>query len=133
MNRTEERKIAFEILFMLPFNDGKQVEDILDTYKESNDIEQFSDYIVSTVNGVFKNLEQIDEKIKQNIKTRKFERLDNVCLTALRYATYEILFNNDIPDSVAVNEAIELTKMFDDSLGGFVHANLAVISKLKNE
>ena len=51
----------------------------------------------------------------------------------MRYATYEILFNDDMPDSVAINEAIELTKKYDDSLSAFVHGNLGIISKLKNE
>lgn len=133
MNRTEERKITFEILYTLPFNPQKSCSDIIDTYIEANEYEQLSDYVVSTVNGVFDNLDFIDTKIKENIKTRKFERLDNVCLTAMRYAVYEMFYNNEVPQIVAINEAIELTKKYDPELASFVHANLGTISKLKDE
>ncbi len=132
MNRTKERKIIFEIIFMFPFNKNKDIDAIMNAYKGSNDIEIFSDYITSTVCGVYNNLKSIDEKISSTIKTRSFERLDNVCLAAMRYATYEIIYNDDMPDSIAVNEAIELTKQYDDSLGAFVHANLGKISNSKN-
>lgn len=133
MNRTKERQIVFEIVFMFPFNSGKTPSEIMENYANANDIDSFSEYISSTVNGIYDNIQILDEKISSSIKTRKFDRLDNVCLTAMRYATYEILFNDNVPDSVAVNEAIELTKKYDDSLSAFVHGNLGIISKLKNE
>ena len=133
MNRTEERKITFEILYTLPFNTQKSCDEIIELYKQANDYEQLSEYILNTVSGVYTNLEFIDEKIKENIKTRKFERLDNICLTAMRYALYEMFYNDEIPEVVAINEAIELTKKYDSSLASFVHANLGTISNLKNE
>lgn len=133
MNRTDERKIVFEIIFTFPFNYDKQPAEILENYKEANDIEELSEYVVSTVGGVYDNLDAIDAKINVSIKSRRFERLDNVCLAAMRYATYEILYNDDIPDSVAINEAIELTKKYDDSLSAFVHGNLAIIANAENE
>ncbi len=133
MNRKTERKIVFEIVFTFPFSNGKQPEELIDIYAEANEIDDFSTYIMTTVKGIFENLDFIDKTIQSNIKSRKFERLDNVCLTAMRYATYEIFFNDEIPDVVAINEAIELTKKYDDSLSAFVHGNLGIISKLKNE
>lgn len=133
MNRTKERKIVFEIVFTFPFNSGKTADELMEIYAQANNIESFSEYISSTVKGIYNNLQVLDDKISSSIKARKFERLDNVCLTAMRYATYEILFNDDVPDSVAVNEAIELTKVYDESLSAFVHGNLGIISKSKNE
>ncbi len=133
MNRTEQRKIAFEIIFSFPFNKDKTANELIDSYFENNEINGDSGYIVTTVNGVYDNLEEIDNKIKYNIKNRKFERLDNVCLSAMRLAVYEMLYNDDIPVSVAINEAIEITKIYDDSLSAFVHGNLSIISKHANE
>ena len=129
MNRITERKTAFEIIFSFPFNTEKSIEEIIETYFEHDDSLELTDYIRNTVFGVSDNLEAIDEKIKTNIKNRKFERLDNVCLAVMRLAVYEIIFNEEIPTSVAINEAIELIKQYDDSLSGFVHGNLAIISK----
>lgn len=129
MTRTEERKIAFEIIFMFPFNSDKSVNDILTLYAENNDLVKISDYICNTVNGVADNLDDIDLKIKNSIKNRKFERLNNVCLTTMRLAVYEMLYNDDIPVSVAVNEAIEIAKEYDESVAAFVHGNLSIIAK----
>lgn len=90
---------------------------------------RFPDYIVGTVRGVYNNLDAIDEKIKGSIKFRRFERLDNVCLAAMRLAVYEMLYSDEVPVPVAINEAIELTKQYDDSLAGFVHGNLWIIAR----
>lgn len=128
MKRTKERKIAFEIIFTLPFNDA-QAEDLLNNYIKANDNIELTDYICNTVCGIVANLSDIDSKIKNSIIRRKFERLDNVCLAAMRLAVYEMIYNDDVPVNVAVNEAIELTKLYDDSLASFVHANLAIIAK----
>ena len=133
MNRINERKTCFEIIFTFSFDTNKSIEDMINIYKETNEIDDLSEYVISTVNGVYDKLQLIDDKIKESIKGRKFERLDNVCLTAMRYATYELLYNNDIPAKVAINEAIELTKKYDDSLSAFVHGNLAIIANGKDE
>ena len=131
MNRLEERKIVFEIVFSALFNDDKPIEDVIELYKESKDIQDISEYVNSTVFGIHNNIQSIDDRIKATIVGRKFDRLDNICLTALRYAVYEIFYNDSIPDNVAINEAIELTKKYDDTLCSYVHANLAIIIKNK--
>lgn len=133
MNRKQERKIAFEIIFSFPFNKDKDINDLISVYFEGNEIEKPSEYILQTVKGTYSKLDEIDTRIKENIRNRKFERLDNVCLAAMRLAVYEMIYNDDIPVNVAINEAIELTKQYDDSLSSFVHGNLSIISKLKNE
>lgn len=133
MNRTKERKVAFEIIFSFPFSSDKSIEEIIENYFEHYDELELTDYIRNTVFGVSDNLDAIDDKIKGSIKNRKFERLDNVCLAVMRLAVYEMFYNDEIPVSVAVNEAIELIKQYDDSLSAFVHGNLAIIAKDKNE
>lgn len=80
MNRTQERKIAFEIIFTFPFRIDKSIDEIIESYSDYYESESLSDYIVGTVRGVYENLDEIDEKIKCSIKSRRFERLDNVCL-----------------------------------------------------
>lgn len=133
MNRIKERKTAFEIIFTVPFNKEKNIDELITNYCSHEEDIEITDYVQSTVCGVLNNLEAIDELIKKNIKNRKFERLDNVCLAVMRLGVYEMLFNDDIPVSVAINEAIELIKNYDDSLSGFVHGNLAIIANSNNE
>ena len=127
MNRKQERKNAFEIIFSFPFNSEKHIDDIVNDFFDADDKKDIK-YIHETVYGVYNNLDDIDQKIKENLKERKFERLDNVCLAVMRLAVYEILYNDEIPLSVAINEAIELIKDYDDSLSAFVHGNLAKIA-----
>ena len=133
MNRTDERNIVFEILFSKLFNNEKDADQLISDYSAYSEIKGFSEYVVNTVNGVINNIEDIDAKIKDTIKSRKFERLDSICLTAMRLAVYEMFYNDEIPTSVAINEAIELTKKYDDSLAAFVHGNLSLIAKSTNE
>lgn len=47
----------------------------------------------------------------------------------MRLAVYEMLYSDEVPVPVAINEAIELTKQYDDSLAGFVHGNLGIIAR----
>ncbi len=132
MNRTEERLTAFEIIFSFPFYTDTDAETIMKKYSECEET-ALTNYIVSTVSGVAENLEQIDEKIKSTIKTRTFDRLDKICLAAMRLAVYEMFYNDEVPVPVAINEAIEITKKYDESLAGYVHANLGIISGNVNE
>ena len=133
MNRTKERQVAFEMIFSIPFDSEKSTENVVKNYLTYSEETEVSSYIYSTVNGVINNLDKIDDLIKKSIKNRKFERLDNVCLAVMRLAVYEMLFNDEIPTTVAINEAIEIMKKYDDSLASFVNGNLAIISGIKDE
>ena len=132
MNRSEQRVAAFEMIFAFPFNENR-ADDIIETYMESNELASLPAYVTDTVKGTAEHLEEIDGRIKASIQTRKFERLDRVCLAVMRLAVYEIFYNEDVPTAVAVNEAIEITKKYDDTLTAFVHGNLGIISKAHNE
>jgi len=68
-----------------------------------------------------------------NDNTEKWDttRMGKVELTVLRLAVYEMLFDDDIPANVAINEAVEIAKAYgQDNSGGFVNAILAKILKL---
>ena len=117
----------------MAFNKDKQVEDLISDYAASKDVVITDEYIPQTVAGVKEHLEEIDARIRDTIKTRKFERLDNVCLSVMRLAVFEMFYNDGVPVGVAVNEATELIKQYDDSLTSFVNGNLRVIAKANDE
>jgi N utilization substance protein B len=72
--------------------------------------------------------------IESNITGWAKERIAKVDLAILRLALYEIQFRDDIPDSVAINEAIELAKKYStDESGGFVNGVLGKIIRGKSE
>lgn len=74
--------------------------------------EQDREYIAARVNTILEVLPQIDEKIVEISEGWKIERLGKVELAILRLGIYEMLFDEDIPTNVALNEAVELAKKY---------------------
>ena len=110
---------------------SRESEQLLDGYWSgkaiTEDVKEFSNSIVE---GVIKNISMIDNKISQSASNWSIERMAAVDRNILRMATYELLFMNDIPVKVTINEAIEIAKRYggDDS-GAFVNGILDRILK----
>ena len=82
-------------------------------------------YIEDILQGYKDHHEEIDNIIRTNSKGWKFERISKVDLSILRLALYEIKYRDDIPDSVSVNEAVELGKKYGgDKSGSFINGIL---------
>lgn len=112
MNRRKSREVAMKLLFEMSIN-KEEFSEILKNFKENTDTNMENVdfiYINKIVNGIEQNKEDIDKKIEENLTKWKLNRLSKIDLTILRISTYEIMFMEDIPNKVAVNEAIELAK-----------------------
>ncbi len=135
MNRAEARCEAFKLVFQITAHKDSY-PDVVDYFKQENqsllktDKKQYN-YIVSVANGVYENKETIDKTISDNLKDGwKIERISKVSLAILRLALYEILYVDDIPNKVSVNEAIELAKLYDTDDGpGFINGALSGLLK----
>lgn len=144
MSRRVAREYAIQFLFSMNFNDyddaEQQFEEFL-THKEENRYEEEAamnkmskDYAIEVIKGTLQHLEEIDKLIEFHTTGWKKERIAKVDLAILRLAIYEIVFNNEVPDSVAANEAIELAKKFStDESGSFVNGVLGKIIRGKGE
>ena len=110
MNRKIAREQAFIIIFEKQFN-SDDIEYIIDSAIES-EIYKEDDFSKNEILGVFSNLDIIDNTISENLKNWSINRLSKVSLAILRLAVYEILFVDDIPNSVSINEAVELAKKY---------------------
>lgn len=131
MGRKQAREGAMQLLFQMDSN-GEFHNSAIDSFLINFPFgESESDYINKAVVGVLENREQIDEYITNQLESWSLERLAKVDLATLRLAIYEILYMDDIPVEVSINEAIEIVKKFstDDAykyvngvLGGFVRA-----------
>ncbi|MCL1859073.1 MAG: transcription antitermination factor NusB [Oscillospiraceae bacterium] len=71
-------------------------------------------YIKNTFFGIFENIEQIDNIVSCSTIGWEYNRISKISMALLRISVYEILYTEDIPDSVAINEAVELSKRYDD-------------------
>lgn len=111
MDRRKAREYAFIIIFQYKFQPD-EIETILSDFFEEYKAGNQKDYIGGTVRGIVENIDAIDSKISQYAKGWSVERIDAVSLAALRLGVYEILYNEDIPNPVAVNEAVNLTRKY---------------------
>ncbi|ABK61364.1 MULTISPECIES: transcription antitermination factor NusB [Clostridium] len=132
MNRRKSREVAMKLLFEMSIN-KEEFSEILKNFKENTDTNMENVdfiYINKIVNGIEQNKEDIDKKIEENLTKWKLNRLSKIDLTILRISTYEIMFMEDIPNKVAVNEAIELAKKYSaDNSPAFVNGVLGNMIK----
>lgn len=113
MNRHEARVEAVCLVFEKDFRKNESLDMIIEDAQKFRDLKQ-NDYIKDVTSGVFENLEEIDKKIKSYLKDWKLNRISRVSLAILRVALYEILFLDNIPSSVSINEAVEISKLFEN-------------------
>ena len=130
MSRKSARDCAFKLIFEIPFHDGQTPSERIESYFEVCDIEDINDndkkYISFTVTNCFNNLEAIDEKISASLENWRLDRLSKVDLSILRLAASEIMYGDDVPFRVSVNEAVEIAKMYgEDSSSSFVNGVLS--------
>ncbi|HAK43288.1 MAG TPA: transcription antitermination factor NusB [Clostridium sp.] len=127
MNRRKSREIATRLLFEMSINKESYV-DIIENFRENTEekIEDIDfEYVIRVLKGVSENEAYINETISKYLVKWKLERLPKMNLAILKMASYEILFEEDIPNKVTINEAIELAKRYgDDNAPSFINGVL---------
>ena len=128
MNRRKSRETAMKLLFEMSINKEKY-EEIIENFKENTDMDLVDidmEYITKVLSGIQDNAKEIDKNIEKHLIKWKLDRLSKMNLAILRISTYEILFEEEIPGKVSVNEGIELAKKYgEDSSPAFVNGILA--------
>lgn len=135
MSRKVARELSFKVIFSFNFqSENEEIESLINNLEnETNDVtKEDKEYIKEIVNGIINNKEKLDEVIKKYLKEWTMDRISKTDLAILRLAVYEILYREDIPYKVSVNEAVELAKAFsDDTSPSFINGVLAgVINEL---
>ena len=128
MSRREIREQIFKILFQTEFYGDQEWEDHLYLFVEGlGELdEKDSDYIISKVKDIYQHLDEIDELINTNADRWKTGRMAKAELAIIRLAVYEMKYDDDIPQGVAINEAVELAKIFGgDTSSAFINGVLA--------
>ncbi|RKY45261.1 MAG: transcription antitermination factor NusB [Candidatus Omnitrophota bacterium] len=112
--RSKAREIALCILYQMEIT-KKKVGELLNAYLETYPQKQeVIDFSYTLVEGVEKNLAFIDGIIKKYAKNWEIERMAVIDRNILRLGIFELLYLEDIPPKVSINEAIELAKRFGD-------------------
>ena len=113
MTRREAREATFALLFESEFRKDESAEEIFYSSVENREIEN-DDFIKRAFFAVDEKRDEIDAKIGEHANGWKTHRLTNVSRSVLRLAVYEMLFEDSIPYSVTINEAIEIAKKYDE-------------------
>lgn len=131
--RTKARKRALDILFQSDVR-GEDTATILAAEARRAAAEPAREgswlYAREIVDGVIDNRDEIDEQITTFAKDWSLARMPAVDRALLRIGVWELLYNDEVPAGVAIDEAVELAKEFStDDSGSFVHGVLARISR----
>lgn len=125
MGRRQSREAAFQAIFQVDVGQANPEQAINYTVENSGTKPEDLGFTRELVAGALEHLEEIDRIIASYSKDWQLERLARVDRNIMRLAIYEILYRDDIPASVSVNEAVEMAKVFggEDS-GRFVNGIL---------
>ena len=112
--RSKARAVALSLLYqieILKVDFHQALQDYSENYPQKQEV---TDFFSLLVEGVITNMSSIDALIKKHVKNWEIKRMAVVDRNILRMGCFELLFSEDIPPKVAINEAIELAKRFGD-------------------
>ena len=127
--RTQARECALKILYQLDMVE-QELDQLLPSFWEFNpspeDVQQFAEKLVY---GTYEHLKEIDQKIIQYTENWQLNRMAFVDRNILRFAVYELLYVDEIPPKVTINEAVNIAKKYSQNEAGkFVNGILDKIN-----
>ncbi|WMT42619.1 transcription antitermination factor NusB [Paenibacillus sp. D2_2] len=141
MKRRLAREIAVQSLYQMEMNEVEAVEAVRmliteatgenESEVEIKNVDQAEEFVLELVNGTWSHKVEIDRVLSDYLKGWQISRLSKVDRQVLRLAVYEMVYREDVPGKVAVNEAIEVAKHFGTGESGkFVNG---VLGKMVHE
>ena len=128
--RTKARKRALDALFEADLRGTDAVATVAERSGQAQ--MPYNEYAFSLVEGVTAHRERIDELLSTYAEGWTLDRMPAVDRAVLRLGTYELLWLDEVPDGVAISEAVELAReLSTDASAGFVNGLLARLAELK--
>ena len=128
MTKREEREHLFKLLFCKDFHDAEELSEQVELYQEHREIESDEAFlpIKKKLDAIVELEGTIDMLLSDAASGWRLNRMGKAELTILRIAVYEMRYDEEVPEKVAINEAVELAKKYgNDSSAGFVNGVLA--------
>lgn len=128
MSRRELREQVFKLLFRIEFNEEDEMPEQMALFFEEK--EPLEDSVKEEISrkyaGILEKKEELDAMLNEKATGWTVSRMGKVDLTIMRLALYEMLYDDTVPVSVAINEAVELAKKFGQTdSSSFVNGVLA--------
>lgn len=128
--RRRSREIALQLLYQIEVNPLDPREALELFWKSFSPSREGKEFTARIVEGVHQHGEEIDRLIERHSEHWKLDRMDRVDRNILRMGVFELMYCDDIPTKVALNEAIDLGKKFgSEESGGFINGILDKIDK----
>lgn len=128
MKRSEMREQAFLLTFEGLFSSGEDIDEVIELYSEN--VEVVSKYAKDIFTGVKANKDEFNEIINKYSKSWKVTRLPKVTVAILYVALYEMKNVEDVADSIAINEAVELAKKYASSAdASYINGILGAVAR----
>ena len=132
-HRHRARKLIVQALYEIQIADNPWKDVLNNNLAKNLEMKFDREYFVDVLKNLERNLSEVDALIEQGI-TRKFSDINPVELSVLRLGCYELKYKYDIPSKVAINEALELAKLFGSEDGyKFVNGVMDKLLKLHPE
>ncbi len=132
MTRREAREAAVELIFEQEFKKDQNTEETIEIAAEIRE-KKYSGFAKKLFLSAWEKREDIDEMISKASEKWDISRISKTALAVSRVATYEIMFEEDIPSSVSINEALEILKHFGDFESvSFVNGLLGKIAEISD-
>ena len=133
MGRHEQREQLFMLLFRAEFHAFTDMPEQVKLFFEDEERSGMGEYaaaITEKYEKICAKLPELDALLNEKTEKWNTKRIGKVELTVLRLALYEILFDEEIPEGVAIDEAVTIAKKYgQDSSGAFVNGVLAKFVK----
>ena len=130
MRKHDQREQIFKLLFREEFHACEEMDEQVKLFFEDEELsgilEKDMTYITEKYQKVSEKLPEIDKLLDEKAEGWNTTRMGKVELTVLRLAVYEMLYDEEVPEGVAINEAVEIAKTYgQENSGSFVNAVLA--------
>ncbi len=134
MGRHEQRVQIFKLLFRQEFHSIQEMDQQVRLFFEDEEVSGISEkdmnYITEKYERIRTFVPELDKYLDEKVEGWNTARMGKVELTVLRLAVYEMLHDEEVPEGVAINEAVEIAKTYgQDGSGAFVNAVLAKFVK----
>lgn len=127
MKRRMAREKALQAMYQIDMSGVDSAEALENVLEDENPDE----FLQQLVEGTIANLQEIDQEISKHLERWSIDRLAKVDVNILRIGVYELMYSEDAPQNVVINEAIEIAKRFgDEKSSKFVNG---ILSKVKGE
>ncbi len=129
MTRHESRELAFILIFEKGFQQELSIDELI-TNAAASGVFKANSFAENLAKSVFENIEVVDTTINENLVGWSMSRISKVARAILRLSVCEMMFSNDIPVGVSINEAVEIAKKYatqDDA--SYINGVLGSISK----